>query len=851
MNMERRTASYGIPEGTYPAHVKINGDGSLAFHTVYEHCSQVGKRMKEMLKPIGLGSIGELIGLYHDEGKHCPEFREYLLSKTIGDGTVRRRNFHSLGGTNLFWDLETECEKGSAERLACELIADVIFSHHTRHDFLMQDEESGCTAYKIDKRMPEDAERRAFMKAYEDEVGAERSKILLRQAANEIRKKTEPLNRIAEDEIRIMKEERTPIKQAAQIIDTAKRQEVVKSFFLGMLYRTLLSALIYADHEDSAKFAYPDMPVTEYKSDWKSLSEHMGTLYSHSKKTSVNAERQKISDICASFGSAHACGIYKMNVPTGGGKTMSSLRLVSEAIAASGHPRRAFFIMPLLSIIEQNAGDMRKAAGEYVTAEEFHSNVKREKPENSACMNEETEDENEPAKRIATDADWNAPMIITSLVQFLNAVFKGDSANLKRFSSLMNGVIVIDEVQSVPRKMMSLFSLAIDFLAYGCGCLVILCSATQPEFERMRFPIIYDGEIEKNKNVIGWDEIDHNVFRRVEYVNLGLMTEEQIAEKVKEIAESSFLIICNKKDTVRKLYGLLENWCAENRISLRCISADMCKAHRNDVMRRIREETGRKIVISTQVMEAGVNMSFANVLRISAGADNLAQAAGRCNRNGEYSEPRKVYCAELRGEKLKRLPDIEDSKQAFRDASDGEEEFMSEAMISEYYRKRDSAERNLKGSFDFPLFSGADEDNTILNLLSCNRKMLQKAPDDVEFMTRHRIKQSFRTAWNLFKVFDEETESAVVNYGKGKELISDLCSEKAKRDAGYMKACLKKAQEYQISIYADETEKLIERGVLVPVCEGTVLTVSPEYYSQDFGFMRKAEAEAGKEESGT
>ena len=853
---------YGIPEGTYPAHARTDSNGNVAFHTVYEHCRSVGNRMRELLEPIGLGSTGELVGLYHDEGKHCPEFKEYLLSKSVGDGSVQRRNFHSLGGTNLFYDLETEyreklkrqnedaVKKGgnaaedSPERLTCELIADVIFSHHTRHDFLTLDETKRKPAYKIDERMPEDAERRAVMKKYEEEVGAESTKVLLNQATAEIRKKWGTLSKTVSMGFGVKQEELDGMdkKKAEKLrIETSEKQRTAKAFFLGMLYRTILSALIYADHEDSARFSNPSMPFPKYEKDWHGVAERMRTMYSNSKKTPINAERQKISDICASFGATHASGIYKMNVPTGGGKTMSSLRLVAEAAKESDSKRRTFFIMPLLSIIEQNAGDMKNVVDGFVTAEEFHSNVKREKDEHAEIAYEENEDETEPAKKIATDVNWDAPMIITSLVQFLNATFKGDSANLKRFSSLMNGIIVIDEVQSIPRKMMSLFNLAIDFLAYGCGCLVILCSATQPEFEKMRLPIIYENEDERTRNVIGWDEINHEAFKRVEYVNLGMMSEDEIAEKVKEITESSLLVICNKKDTVRILYNLLKSWCDENGISIYCISADLCKAHRNDVMKRIREDFGRKIVISTQVMEAGVDMSFANVLRIAAGADNLAQAAGRCNRNGEYPEPRKAYCVELRGEKLGRLRDIEDSKNAFCHAATNCDEFMSNEMISAYYERRDSSKRNPKNKFDFPLFPGADEDDTILEMLSENRKNWKSEEGNEEFKTRHKIKQSFRTAWSMFDVFDGGTTSAIVRYGKGAELISDLRSEKARHDVGYMKTCLKNAQDFSITTYTNETEELIKKGVLIPICEGTILTVAPEHYDDCFGFTRKTE----------
>ena len=254
-------------------------------------------------------------------------------------------------------------------------------------------------------------------------------------------------------------------------------------------------------------------------------------------------------------------------------------------------------------------------------------------------------------------------LLFADLVQLLNTLFSGKTTAIRRFHSLCNSVIVIDEVQTVPNKMLTLFSLAVNFLSEICGATVVLCSATQPCTEEIGHPM--HGPIPE---IVPYDHALWEVFRRTNIQNAGTMSLEQIADFALErlCYADSLLIVCHKKSQAECLYARMK----DRDIALFSLSAAMCMAHRRDVIDKLRgalEQKTRKVVcISTQVIEAGVDISFACVIRLSAGMDSVIQAAGRCNRNGEAGPGvfAPVYLIMCQNESLSKLPDIEQGKAA-------------------------------------------------------------------------------------------------------------------------------------------------------------------------------------------
>lgn len=353
---------------------------------------------------------------------------------------------------------------------------------------------------------------------------------------------------------------------------------------------------------------------------------------------------------------------------------------------------------------------------------------------------------------------WEAPIIITTLVQLLNTLFSGKTTAIRRFHALCGSVIVIDEVQTVPSKMLSLFSLAVNFLSEICGATVILCSATQPCMEQIQHPLHTP-----IPDLVPYDPALWKAFRRTEIQDAGTKSVEEIAGLAMERLETadSLLIVCNKKAQAQRLYELLKG----KDLTLFSLSAAMCVAHRRDTLDKLRQslgQSGRKTVcVSTQVIEAGVDISFACVIRLSAGMDSVVQAAGRCNRSGEAGPGvlAPVFVVQCQGESLTRLPDIQRGHDATGELL---AEFAlhperygsrldSDEAIGYYYRALYRKEP--QGHQDYVWQKGSP---SLFSLLSLNCHYENGEP--------YYFRQAFRQAGAEFQVFEENTVDVIVPY---------------------------------------------------------------------------------------
>ncbi|MBQ2726264.1 MAG: DEAD/DEAH box helicase family protein, partial [Clostridia bacterium] len=239
-------------------------------------------------------------------------------------------------------------------------------------------------------------------------------------------------------------------------------------FLYGLLVRLLTSAVMEGDRRDTAEFMSGAVyPPEADQNLWQTLLAGMeAKLNTLDSSSPINAARRKISDICREAAGKHS-GVYRLNVPTGGGKTLSALRY-ALAHAEKYSKKRIIFTFPLLSVLEQNSDAIRKYTGDDFVLE-HHSNAVQEKISPEKLDDYELLTEN-----------WSSPIIITTLVQLLNTMFDGKTSSVRRFHALTDTVIVIDEVQTVPGNMLTLFNLAVTFLAEFCNTTVLLCSATQP-----------------------------------------------------------------------------------------------------------------------------------------------------------------------------------------------------------------------------------------------------------------------------------------------------------------------------------------------------------------------------------
>lgn len=775
------------------SHFRQTDSDEKLMQTVTEHCRAAAAYAENALRSVNLGNAGYLVGLLHDMGKMKKEFQEYLLD---GKGTRGSVN-HTFAACRFL--LNTFHANGVADSADCsaltaELLAFAVGAHHGLFDCIDNEGKSGF-AHRLEA----------------PNIGyGESSDNYLKQCAD--------LNEITE-RFGLADGELTSIYEKMSI--AAKDSDDDFYFYIGLLARLLLSAVIEGDRRDTTEFmtgaAIPSEP-SDYSEFWKpyaAISEEKLSRFSND--TPINSARAAISKQCRDF-SGCKDNIIRLNVPTGGGKTLSSLRFaLNHAQKLKKH--RIIFVSPLLTILEQNAAVIRKFVGDDSIVTEHHSNVAEPDKTDELDMHE-----------LAVE-NWQSPIIITTLVQFLNTLFNSKTTAIRRFQSLCNSIIIIDEVQTVPTKMLSLFNLSLNFLADVCGATVVLCSATQPCLEQTAHPLK-----SPLRQMVPYDATLWKVFRRTEISDGGRVTMSQVAEFIRTSAEqvNSLLVVCNKKEQAeylsRELSGAAEVCCH--------LSAAMCPAHRKQVLDGIYRALDSKtscLCIATQVIEAGVDISFDRVIRLTAGMDNIVQAAGRCNRNGE-NEVSSVYVLTLVDENLGRLKDIEHAKQATlslldefgRNPDKFARDLSSDSSVGYYYKRLYGAMP--KEAQDYML---QKERVSILSLLSQNGKYANNCEPSA---TNFAVRQAFRTAGNAFTVFDEDTVDVVVPFEAGEQLIEELSSH-GSEDIAFLKQWVSRAKPYTVSLYSYQLRELSD----VIKDYGGIKVLPSGYYDNTIGFTLKPE----------
>ncbi|MBH5328252.1 CRISPR-associated helicase Cas3' [Eikenella sp. S3360] len=411
---------------------------------------------------------------------------------------------------------------------------------------------------------------------------------------------------------------------------------------LHIWMRFLFSCLVDADFLDTEAFmnGYTDADAAQaagLRPQFPDLDElhlryeqHMAQLYEKSDKNSVvNQERHTVLQQCFSAAEIDRT-LFSLTVPTGGGKTLASLGFALKHALKFGK-KRIIYAIPFTSIIEQNADVFRRVLGDGVVLE-HHSNL-------------EVKDDKETAKtRLATE-NWDAPLIVTTNVQLFESLFAARTGRCRKIHNIADSVIVLDEVQQLPRDFQKPITDMMRVLARDYGVTFVLCSATQPElgkyidsFGRTVLEGLPDvREIVADK--VALSERLRRVHIKMPPPNGKTQSWQEIADEIAE--RPCVLAVVNTRKHARKLFAALPS----NSIKLH-LSANMCATHRSEVIALVRRylalyREGRLKkplwLISTQLIEAGVDLDFPCVYRAMAGLDSIAQAAGRCNREGKLS----------------------------------------------------------------------------------------------------------------------------------------------------------------------------------------------------------------------
>ena len=785
-----------VRDTEFAAHIRWDGK----VQTVQEHCEHTGIYASQALRGIGLEKTAYLAGILHDMGKFTGEFDRYIRAAARGEPVVRGSVNHTFAGVRY---LLSECHDAEApadwKDYAAEFAAYAIGAHHGLFDCVDDRHRSGFL-----HRLCEPLE------TYEEAAGNFRSgymadariRGLLDQSAEEIRTALE--------------------EKCVPLCMDEKQYETEITFYAGLLSRLIASAVIQGDRKDTAEFMGGKSFCTGISSvDWRQILERMERRLSQfPNRTPIDAARGQISAQCRAFAERPG-GIYRLNVPTGAGKTLSSLRY-ALAHAAAHHKSRIIYTAPLLTILEQNAAVIRDYVGDDSLILEHHSNVIRE---------DEGKEELDRMELLAEE--WSAPVMITTMVQLLNTFYSGKTTCVRRFQALCGSVILIDEVQTVPNRLLSLFNLTVNFLSAVCGATVILCSATHPCLEKIEHPLA--GKIE---DIVPYDEKLWEPFHRTDLFDEGPLPLAEIPERIRgHLGEcESLLVVCNKKSEAEYLYRELEP-----EVNCFHLSAAMCPQHRRETLQQIRaalkEKRKKVLCVSTQVIEAGVDISFERVIRFTAGLDSIVQTAGRCNRNGESETPAPACIVTCMDEQLGKLQEIERAKGASLDLlaaypEDPERfrnDLSSEEAVEFYYRR---------------LFAGMPEHyrdyvvpqngKTLLDLLGRNTA---NANDLMEGSGRFFLNQAFREAGDAFEVFDENTTGVIVPYQRGKEIIALFAS--AEPGFEETKQLLQEAKQYTVSLYSYQRDRLLREQGIYEILEGDVLALKEEYYDSELGLVLK------------
>lgn len=574
-------------------------------------------------------------------------------------------------------------------------------------------------------------------------------------------------------------------------------------FSLMLALRMFHSCLIDADWLATEAFCDADTNKRRAAREYKSMAVLSQTLEDYIAEREqpvhgkINELRKLVHHSCYNAAS-QTPNVYRLNVPTGGGKSLSSLSFALRH-AELNNLQRVIYVIPYTSIIDQTAREFRAIFGDEQVIE-HHSNI--------------TEEVDSEDNRLATE-NWDAPIIITTSVQFFETLFSCKNSRCRKIHNIANAVIVFDEVQTLPTNLLKPCLLALKTLQREYNCTHVLCTATQPALtNRDRFDIGWpENEV---KSLLG-HELEESLakeMKRVKVEFLGSITEESLVSHFISLEMGSALIIVNLTSQAQKLYELLK---ARSVSGLFHLSARMCPAHRMDVLNEVRERLLAglpTVLVATRVVEAGVDISFPVVYRDQCGLDSLAQAAGRCNRHGELSEG-KVYsfvgCEyDLPGS----FVDLRDGIYALQDtlSLNAYEDVFEPRIVHDYFVR--FYEKRRHGSRDW--------DNADICALINTQPKIWDFPEIAQ----------------KFCFIKQEQRQIVVPYGKDVEKMRQ--SLMALNLAGIMpsRSMFRKLQAYTVSLYAEEWNRVKNNCECVHEKANIWMLVDAPYYDSERGLLK-------------
>ena len=738
----------------YYAHSTENPDKS-DWQELKDHLAKTAKKSAKFAEKFNHEEFGRIVGLFHDLGKYSQKFQRRLKGST-------EKVDHSTAGA-----IEVTERYG---KLGKYILAHCIAGHHGG----LLDTGSGLEEKHLTVRLK---------KAVEDYTHY--------NDTNDF------------DEIDLPKDLQLKLNNIS-----AKEQI---PFAVSFLTRMLYSCLVDADWLDTGEFHKKIKGEKFFDNNFESLDTLYKKLLTHLKdferKTGkINQKRNEILLECLKK-AENKKGLYSLTVPTGGGKTLSSLAFaLTHAIQDYNKHDRIIYAIPYTSIIEQNAAIFKNIFGEENVLE-HHSNYIFEDFDKFE-KNEEEQDKDKTEKQIIAEKlkyaseNWDAPIIATTNVQFFESLFASKKSRCRKLHNIANSIIILDEAQMIPTEYLIPCAKALDELVNHYNCTVVLCTATQPPLqEYFSTPI---QEIMPNPKEL------FDFFKRVDIQHIGKISDDDLIAEISLLEQ--VLTIVNTKKHAKDLYERLKE--QEGAYHL---STLMCPIHRKQVIEEIKnrlkdENKPTTKVFSTQLIEAGVDIDFPNVYRSSAGLDSIAQSAGRCNREGRLKEGIvKVFeSSEKYG-----MPhgSLKQSAQVGKGSIvEFSEDLLSVKAIEHYFNnlffykgKKELGDEYIKNYFYF-------EDGFIFE---------------------------FKTAAKKFNFIKNDTYPVIVPFDENaEELIEKL------KNAEFPKKYLRQLQPYTVNLYPQDYKALVEKDLVENINDLTSVLRDMLNYDKKTGLFIDKESKA-------
>ncbi|WP_300408729.1 CRISPR-associated helicase Cas3' [Lagierella sp.] len=804
-------------------------DNNDRTQSLEDHLLNVALHCKELGDKVGLGNFCFLAGALHDCGKADRRFQNKIINGST------EKVIHSSAGVKYIFTLARQLYKKGMKNYGdfIETASYVIGAHHGLFDSLRTDDNNNYFSsihYKCfyDKEGDYNYEDDilGFLKEFEKLIIEKTGKSFSDYFLKAHEEYVEVFNRLD--------------------LDKTNRKEF--EFYNFITVRLLLSILKTADVLDTINSIEEVIPREREFVSGEALLKSIEDVYKKfgEPKSKINKVKTKIADEVKNKGFINGPGVYKLDIPTGSGKTLASSRYAAAAIS-TGKFEKLIYVTAFLSVLEQNAQELKKVFGDENVLE-HHSNI----VEDSNEIDEYKEDTIEFKNKEYLIDTWDERIVATTMVQFFNSLMKGKSGNIRRFASLINSVIVLDEVQSLPIETTYIFNLFCNYLSRIMGVNLVLCTATQPDFdnENIEYRIKYGGLNEEEDSLYTMSEEDMKPFRRNKISLLNGTTEEaSIEDIIKEIEmhkDRSTLIIVNTKKTATLIFNEIE----EKYNDCYLLSTDFCPAHRKDIIKEMKEKLNLGvpvICVSTQLIEAGVDIDFQSLIRSFAGIDSLCQADGRCNRAGllEFGEVKLVNLSnEI--ECTKYLKGVNHKKE------------IANVILSIY---RDELDLNkLNGPFYDKYFSNRaelmsyplEEDKLDLFGLITEKKIYNDYKDVSSGATSSKpfssVNQPFKKISEIFELIDEDSqEGVIVYYRDNEEIIEELIDMVKEYEKTYdglllkkIKKILKSLQPYTVNVRKSD----IHDRNFIKYLDGKISILPKELYSNKRGLDIKRLDEA-------